>query len=287
MRKFLRWLGYALAAILAAFLIFLAWVWIASSRVVTRVHEAAAEPLALPSPAQLADAGRQARILGCTNCHGPDLRGGMVFDGQPFATVRAPNLTLLAARASDQQLAQAIRQGIGRDGRALFIMPSDQYSRLSDQEVAAIVVAIRRMPRGGSVVPRIKWGPIGRFALATGGIRPARANIEDFRVRQPFDTGPAEAAGRRLAATACAACHGPDLSGGAAEGGSNAPPDLAVAGAYDLAQFRVLMRTGVPPGGRDLGMMKEVAERDFSSFSDEEVAQLHAYLRARADRVTR
>ena len=29
----------------------------------------------------------------------------MMFDGQPFATVWAPNLTELAARASDQQLA--------------------------------------------------------------------------------------------------------------------------------------------------------------------------------------
>ena len=47
------------------------------------------------------------------------------------------------------------------------------------------------------------------------------------------------------------------------------------------------MRTGVPPGGRDLGLMKEVAQRDFANYTDEEVAQLHAYLRARAERVAR
>lgn len=287
MRKFLRWLGYVLAAILMALLIFATWVWFASSRVLGRIHMAAPEHLVQPSAAQLADAGRQARILGCANCHGRGLQGGMVFDGQPFASVRAPNLTLLAARVSDQQLARAIRQGIGHDGRALFIMPSDQYSRLSDQEVAALVVEIRRATREGGVVAPIQWGPIGRFALATGGLRPVMARIEEFRVRQPFDTGPGEAAGRRLAARVCAACHGPDLTGGAADGGENAPPDLAVAGAYDLVQFRILMRTGVSPGGRDLGLMKEVAERDFSSFSDEEVAQLHLYLRARAERVAR
>ena len=45
------------------------------------------------------------------------------------------------------------------------------------------------------------------------------------------------------------------------------PPDLAIAGAYDLAQFRTLMRTGRPPDGRDLGLMKEVAERDFANYS--------------------
>lgn len=287
MRKVLRWLGYVLAGIALLALIFAAWIWFASGRILGRTHAAAPERLAPPSAAQLADAGRQARILGCANCHGRRLEGGLVFDGQPFATVWAPNLTALAARVDDQRLAQGIRQGIGHDGRALFIMPSDQYSRLSDEEVAALIAGIRRTPRSGGAVPTIRWGPIGRFALATGGIRPVMATIEDFRIRQPEDTGPGEAAGRRLAATVCAACHGPDLSGGAAEGGSAPPPDLAIAAAYDLAQFRTLMRTGVPPGGRDLGLMKEVAERDFSSFNDEEVAQLHAYLRARAERVPR
>lgn len=287
MRKVLRWLGYVLAAIMVLALLFAAWVWFASGRVVGRTYEAAPERLAAPSAAQLADAGRQLRILGCANCHGRGLEGGLVFDGQPFATVWAPNLTELAPRIGDQQLAAAIRQGIGHDGRALFIMPSDMYSRLSDQEVAALIAAIRRTPRSGGLAPPIRWGPIGRFALATREIRPVMATREDYRVRQPYDTGPGEAAGRRLAATACAACHGPDLTGGGAEGGDRAPPDLAAAAAYDLAQFRTLMRTGVPPGGRDLGGMKEVAERDFANYSDEEVGQLYAYLRARAERVSR
>jgi cytochrome c553 len=287
MRKVLRWLGYVLATILVLALLFAAWVWFASARVLSRTHRAAPERLAAPSAAQLADAGRQLRILGCANCHGRGLAGGMVFDGQPFATVWAPNLTALAPRVSDHQLAAAIRQGIGHDGRALFVMPSDMYARLSDREVAALIVAIRAAPRAGGPVAPIRWGPIGRFALATGGLRPVMATAEDYRVRQPYDAGPGEAAGGRLAATACAACHGPDLTGGTAEGGDRAPPDLAVAAAYDLAQFRTLLRTGVPPGGRDLGLMKEVAERDFANYTDQEIAQLHAYLRARAERPAR
>lgn len=287
MKRVLRWLGYALAAIVLLLLIFAAWVWFASGRILGRAHEAAPERLAAPTAAQLADAGRQGRILGCFNCHGDRLEGGLVFDGQPFATVRAPNLTELAARASDQQLAAAIRQGIGRDGRALFVMPSDVYSRLTDQETAALIAEIRRAPRTGGPVAPIQWGPIGRFALATGQMRPMMATIEDYRVRQPYDTGPGEAAGRRLAAYVCAACHGPDLGGAPSNDGGPPPPDLAIAAAYDLAQFRTLMRTGRPPDGRDLGLMTEVSERDFATFTDTEVAQLHAYLRARAERVSR
>ena len=287
MRKVLRWLGYILAAILVLALLFAAWMWFASGRVLGARHEAAPERLAMPTAAQRADGARQLRVLGCANCHGARLQGQMMFDGGPFAKVWAPNLTLLAPQVGDQQLAAAIRQGIGHDGRALFIMPSEVFSRQSDQEVAALIAAIRAAPRAGGPVPPIQWGPIGRFALATGGLRPAMAIVADYRAREPLDTGPGEAAGRRLAATTCAACHGPDLTGGAGDGPGPAPPDLAIAGAYDPAQFHILMRTGVPPGGRDLGLMKEVATRDFVNYTDEEVGQLYAYLQARALRAAR
>jgi cytochrome c553 len=284
MRRLLRWLGYLLAVLVILLLLFAAWVWFASARVLGTRHEAAFERLAQPTAVQLADGARQLHVLGCANCHGARLQGQMMFDGGPFAKVWAPNLTLLARQVSDQQLAQAIRQGIGHDGRALFIMPSDVFSRQSDAEVAALIAAIRAAPRAGGPVPAIQWGPIGRFALATAELRPVLATIPAYRARQPLDTGPGEAAGRRLAATSCAACHGPDLAGGAADPSSPAPPDLAIAGAYDLAQFRTLMRTGVPPGGRELGLMKEVATRDFTHYTDEEIGQLYAYLRARAAR---
>jgi cytochrome c553 len=285
MRKVLRWLGYALAAILLLALIFAAWVWIASARILARTHEAAPEQLNA-TPAQLADGARQARVLGCISCHGEGLRGRMMFDGGPFATVWAPNLTELAARASDQQLAQAIRQGIGHDGRALFVMPSSQYSHLSGGDVAALIGYIRSVPRGGERVSAIQWGPIGRYALATGGVQSMPELVEQARLRQPFDTGPEQAAGRRLASIGCSDCHGPDLTGGHPTPTDTAP-DLTVAGAYDLAQFTTLMRTGVPPGGRDLGLMKQVAREDMSHLTDEEIGQLHAYLVARAERLQR
>jgi cytochrome c553 len=286
MKRVLRWVGYVLAAIVILLLVFVAWVWFASARVLGRTHEAATEQLAAPTAALLADGERQARILGCVSCHGEGLRGRMMFDAGPFAKVWAPNLNELAGRVSDQQLAQGIRQGIGHDGRALFVMPSPMYSRLSDQEVAALIAWIRRLPRAGERTSGIEWGPIGRFALATGGVEFAPARIEEFRIRQPFDTGAQHAAGRRLAANVCSECHGADLTGGQPTPDTNAP-DLSIVGAYDQAQFVRLMRTGRPPNGRDLGLMSEIARNDTSHLTDAELAQLYAYLRARADRVTR
>jgi mono/diheme cytochrome c family protein len=75
-------------------------------------------------------------------------------------------------------------------------------------------------------------------------------------------------------------CHGRDLKGGALANG----PDLAIAGAYELADFEKLLRTGVAAGDRRLGLMSESAPVRFNVLSHEEIAALHAYLKARAER---
>lgn len=56
-------------------------------------------------------------------------------------------------------------------------------------------------------------------------------------------------------------------------------------GAYDAQAFETLMRTGAPPGGRNLGIMTLVARSDFKAFTQAEVAALYAYLSARAERL--
>ena len=284
MRKPFRWLGYGLALILGLALLGAGWVWFASWREMDRAYAATSERLVRPTAAQLADAPRQARLLGCVSCHGEGLAGHLMFEEPGVATVWAPNLTEVAAQASDQQLARAIRQGIGADGRPLWIMPSPMYSRLSDAEVAALVAYIRALPRRGAATPSVSLGPLGRFGVAMGEFRPAPARIEEFRMREPYDVGAEHAAGRRLASIACAECHGPDLTGGNA-GPETVAPNLTIAGAYDPAQFRTLMRTGRAPHGRDLGLMGRVARADFAHLRDEEIDALYAYLRARAERV--
>ena len=64
-------------------------------------------------------------------------------------------------------------------------------------------------------------------------------------------------------------------------------PDLTIAGAYEPAAFKTLMRTGVPPGGRKLKMMDEIARDSLSHMTDAEIDQLYAYLQARAQRLSR
>ena len=283
MARALRWFGYLVGALLLIAVLGAAWVWFASSRLMGGTHDGIPENLPKPTAAQLADAHRQLKVLGCLTCHGEGLRGKVMFDEPGVAKIHAPNLTLIAAKADDQQLARAIRQGIGVDGRPLFVMPSAQYARLDDAEVTALIAAIRSFPRAGSQTPPISVGPLGRIGLATGRFRSQPHEVERFRNNMPADLGPEFAKGRKLAMVNCAECHGPAFGGAESKPGLKAP-DLAIVGAYDLGQFRTLMRTGVPANKRKLELMDDVSRNDFRHFTDEEIAALHAYLVERARR---
>jgi cytochrome c553 len=283
MAKLLRWTGAVLGVLILLLALAAAYVWIASTRQLGSTIEAKPEKLVVPTAAELADGPRQLKILGCVSCHGEGLRGRMMFEEPKVAQVYAPNLTLVAAQATDQQLAQAIRQGIGHDGHPLMVMPSAQYSRLTDGEVAALISAIRVQPRGGRQTPPIKLGPLGRIGLATGKFQTQPEKVSAYAQSLPADLGPRFARGRHLAVTACSECHGAALNGGEPQPDLKAP-GLSMVGAYDLPAFVRLLRTGVPSSGKQLTLMEEVAKADFSHLTDKEIAVLHAYLVERAQR---
>lgn len=283
MRTALRWFGYLVGALLLLALLAAAYVWIASSQKLNARPTPRPERLAQPTAAQLADAPRQLRVMGCVSCHGEGLRGRKFFDEPGVATIHTPNLTLVAARATDEQLARGIRQGIGLDGRPLLIMPSEGYQFLTDSEVAALIAAIRAMPKGGREQPLPSVGPRGRVGLAIGKFHTAPDLAEQFRGSPLADFGAGFERGRHLVQVNCAECHGPNLTGMEIRPGT-VSPDLLIAGAYDLDQFRTMLRTGVAPGGKQIGMMGEVARDDFTHLTDEEIAAVHAYLVERARR---
>lgn len=285
MAKVLRWTGYVLGALLLIVLIAAAAIWILSSQ---KLHGGKGSPvrLAPPTAAQLADAPRMLTVLRCDGCHGKGLAGTLFYEEPHIAKIYAPNLTAVASRASDEQIARAITQGIGVDGRALVIMPSATFSRLDAGEVAALIAAIRAQPKVGQPTPPREVGILGRIGLVTGKFHTTPEQVAQYSGKFPIDVGPQLRTGQHIAASNCAECHGADIGGGEAEPGLNAP-DLTIVGAYDPAAFKTLMRTGVPPGGRKLKLMDEIARDSLSHMTDAEIDQLYAYLQARAQKLSR
>ena len=282
MSKAVRWLGYGAGAIAAIAAIAIVLVWVLSERALAEKVKPTESRLAAPTAAQLADGPRQLKVLGCASCHGAGLQGKKFADLPGIATIHAPNISRLAPAMSDAQLDHAIRQGIAHDGRAMFIMPSQQYQFLTDQEVAALIAAIRHLPVAGNEQPRIHLGPRGRVGVALGKFPNVPTQVAAYRGNPLPDLGPATAAGRHLVQTRCTECHGADLKGREIEPGTTSA-DLSIVGAYDSDQFRTLLRTGVAPGNKKLGLMASVARDDFSHMTDKEIDAVHDYLVERAN----
>ncbi len=81
--------------------------------------------------------------------------------------------------------------------------------------------------------------------------------------------------------TSCNECHGFGLRGdNPFDEPGGARPDLAIVASYDKAAFTHLMRTGNPPGNRDLGLMTRTARNRFAHWTPQEVDDLYAFLSA-------
>lgn len=114
-------------------------------------------------------------ITGCAGCHSPHdwkshgapIPEGMAGTGEVMplndlpGMIVAPNLTPDIETGSgswtDDQLARAIREGIGHDGRVLFpMMPYEHFRDMSDEDLASIVVFIRSMKPVRNPLPNSK-----------------------------------------------------------------------------------------------------------------------------------
>lgn len=238
--------------------------------------------LVLPSDeASLVEGRRLALTRGCLGCHGRDGSGQVFIDEPLLATIAAPNLTTLFGEQPPAALDAAIRSGVGLDGRALVIMPSGMFSYLTDADTAKIIAYLETLPEVERDLPARSMGVLarafflaGRFETAPGRVAAAPPMRHDPAVE------PVLAEGEYLARTACVECHGLAFEG--SDDPEFLTPDLTIAAAYAEEDFKTLMRTGIAPGGRELGVMTGVAKGRFAYFTGDEISALHAFLKARA-----
>lgn len=281
MKRVLKWAGYGLAG-LAGVTVLVAGGALAASEAMYRWPQAKPEThvAAAKDAAAAARGARIATAMGCADCHGANLQGRLFDDIPNVVTLYAPNLTRAVAAQSDADLDRAIRHGVGADGRPLWIMPSAANADLTDAEVADLIAYLRSRPAAGPVQPRSKIGPIGRVGILIGQFKSEPAKIHAHENHRLPDLGPRYAAGRALA-RACVECHGFALEG---EKDVLTTPDLSIAASYDREDFERLLHTGVAAGNRKVGLMSDVAPGRFGAWSDEQIGQLHEYLKARAAR---
>lgn len=280
MRGLLKWAGYGLAGLVGLVVLALGAAFAASEAIIRWPVEKPQVTLAASKDAGAVARGRKVAVLnGCHQCHGEGFEGMLFHDEPGVLKAWGANLSLLNGKASDADLDRAIRHGVGADGRRLWVMPSSAFRHLTDQEAADLIAYMRTYRVQGEVQPRFEFAPMVRLGLLLGKFRSEPDTIAANASLKLADAGLEHALGRDLA-RACVECHGPELKGMAF---LNAP-DLAVSAAYAPEEFETLLRTGVASGGRKLGLMSGASPGRFNVWTSAEIAALHGYLKARAER---
>jgi len=239
-------------------------------------------PIAGQTPLQHGE--RLAVVLGCKGCHGRNLQGQRWNEEADLAISFSSNLTRALPAYTDATLERAIRAGVRADGTPLWDMPSEIFTELDPADMAALIAWLRTVPPAGSVHPRIVFGPRGRREIAAGTYRAAPQWVLARRGQGPARFSEGQDMARYMIRATCGECHGLTLAGDTWPGAPRSPPDLNVVGAYSREDFRRLMRTGVAMGGRQVGLMSEVARGRYARFTDAEVDAIYDYLSARARR---
>jgi len=280
MRRSIKWLIRILGSILGLAMLAVLVAWIGGGVIASRTYDIPATTFVADVQTADIDEGRRiALTLGCFDgCHGDGLAGIVFYDDPWIGTFIAPDLTQTFAELSDAELDSAIRHGVRRNGKSTLIMPSSGFHHLSDQDLNNIAAFVRSQPVGDGFTYEASPGLMARAFLLIGEFKPrAQEIIDDAPWLPGSPTRSSPDAGKYLALTACAECHGMDL-----QGQTDFTPSLAAVAAYSLENFQLLMQTGMPIGNRELDLMQEVATGRFVHFTDSEVEALHSYLQSLA-----
>jgi cytochrome c553 len=172
-------------------------------------------------------------------------------------------------------------------------MPSEDYNRLNDGDLAALVAYIRSLPPGKGTLAEVRLPTMVRALYGAGLFKDSSEKI-DHRLPpvQPVAVGETPEHGAYVAAM-CAGCHGHALSGGRIPA---SPPDWPPASnltpgegtvmtRYPTVEaFAAMLKSGKRPDGSAIS--KVMPFETLGNLNETDVKALHAYLKTLAPRKT-
>ena len=288
MRKALKWIGIVLGGLVVLAVVAAVGLSIAGGRQLKKTRDIQAEDIPIPSD-EAALARGEHLVRGpalCSECHGQDLSGDLLFEEPGIVTVYGSNITGLGETHSRADLIRAIRHGVDIDGKQLVIMPADMYINLSAEDLGAVVAYLKTLPRVGNDQPEPELSFMGRIMLAVGMFGEDALPAEYIDHNKPFPTMPEIGAnseyGVYLAQALCADCHGEDLAGFQHTSDEPPAPNLTSGGElgeWSEADFVKAIRAGVSPDG-DVIDPKFMPWPWYAKFEDDELSALWMYLQS-------
>ena len=177
--------------------------------------------------------------------------------------VRAPNITAGGASPArsytDTDWVRTLRHGVKPSGQPLLIMPSEDYARMTDADVAAIVAYVRSLPpanTGAAEIQRVSAADQGGVSVRRDQGRGGEDRSHGAAARRQCrdDCSRAGSTSRRAALavtarTSPAARFRARRRRGRAAANLTSAPDSGMAHYTTAEQFKSMLRTGKRPDG--------------------------------------
>lgn len=289
-KPWIRWVLGGLAGLVAlAALLVGAGLFLAQQKMQRRV-DVPVQPVALREDAASIERGRYLYASrGCVDCHGAQGGGRMFLDDGKGMRIAGPDITPgpqgVVARYTALDWVRSIRHGVSPGGRALMVMPSEDYNRFTDDDLASLVAYVRSLPPAAGHAAIVELPLPVRVLYGLGAIRDAAAKIDHtLAPQQPVPEGVTVAHGAYVA-NMCIGCHGAGLAGGKVPGGpphwpaaaNLTPGEGSVMPRYpDSASMTTMFRSGVRPDGQPVQVMPFESLR---AMSDTDLDALYLYLK--------
>ena len=273
----------AIAAVLAGSML--------GERKMARKISVAVLPVAVPDGRVEIERGRYLfSTRGCADCHGANGSGREVIRS-PGMLVRAPNITRgdnsVTAEYRVEDWVRTLRHGVKPDGRPVMIMPSEDFNRMPDQDVGALIAYIHTLAPAPGQPATVQLPLMVKVMYAFGMVRDA-AEIIDHSLA-PAAPIPAQVslAHGAYVANSCISCHGPGFSGGRIPGAPAewpAPANLTPGSGSAMVRyptpevFMAMLRSGQRPDGTPISAVMPFTS--LGQLTDTDVRALHHYLRS-------
>jgi mono/diheme cytochrome c family protein len=217
-------------------------------RKMNRHIEVKFSPVALRDDAASIERGRYLYLSrGCTECHGVNGGGKEFINDGKGMRVHAPNLTpgqgSAVANYKAEDWVRTLRHGVKPNGKPAIVMPSEDYARLTDDDLASLVAYIRKMPAVDGQGAVLQMPALVKTLYATGVMHDAAEVIDhSLPPSQPVPETVSAQHGAYVA-NSCIGCHGSHLSGGTIPG---APPEWPAAANLTPGEGSAMARYPTP-----------------------------------------
>lgn len=287
--KVLKWTGRLLLGLVVIVLIAFAVFSFLFRQHVNKRYSVQVREIPIPEDSASIAAGKHLyEIKGCGECHGVDLRGKVFVDDPAIGRIAGTNLTYgkggLPADFDNKAWLKAMRHGLNAENETLLLMPSQEFSRLDDHDMAAIIAFCKAQPNMDVPTVPVKMGPVGKVLSVLGKIPLFPAEMIDHSHQQPalVMKAPTVDYGRYLSAS-CTGCHKPTFTGGDNPVPGGAPvaniTSSGHVGKWSKDEFITALRSGKTPEGKQL-LVKDMPWTMTAQYTDDELIALYLYLRS-------